>query len=60
MSHAGRNKPTEHDIQNVQKYFRTILTKDKRIPVNLQDCSIDELLDCIKADNPVERIAYRR
>ena len=36
------------------------MTKDKRYPIDSKDVSVEQLLDVIKAESAVERVAYRR
>jgi len=51
---------SEQDVANIIQYFTTLLTVDPKQPVKPNEASVDDLLDCVTADNVVERIAYRR
>lgn len=51
---------SEQDIENINNYFSALLTVDPKKPVKASDATVDDLLDCLTAENAVERIAYRR
>lgn len=38
---AGQHKISERDIQNTKKYFSTLLTRDKRNPIDSKDVTVD-------------------
>ena len=57
---AGGKKIGEDDIVNINRYYETLLTKDKDYPRKASDADISELLDCLMPENPVERNMYRR
>ena len=48
------------DANKVLKLFQTLLTKEKKCPVDPKDASLNDLIECVHPDNAVERIAYRR
>lgn len=45
---------TEGDILNINNYYELLLDKPA------VEATVDELLDCLNPDNPIERIMYRR
>ena len=45
---------TEGDILNINNYYEILLDKPAI------EATVDELLDCLNPDNPIERIMYRR
>ena len=45
---------SEGDISNIRNYFSELLEKD------LNEATVEELLECLATDNAVERIAYRK
>ena len=45
---------TEGDIMNINNYYEILLDKPA------VEATVDELLDCLNPDNPIERIMYRR
>lgn len=45
---------TEGDLVNINNYFEILLDKPA------VEATVDELLDCLQPDNPIERIMYRR
>ena len=59
---------SEADISNINDYFATLLSDVKEVEdyddpekiVDPKSASVDQLLDCMNAENAVERIAYRR
>lgn len=56
----GTQIMTDEDIKLSVEYFTTLLSEDPNDPKNPEDASVDELLECLAADNAVERIMYRR
>ena len=57
--HRG-SQLSEDDIEQINKYYKAILTTDPLNPVDPKDVGIDELLNCLSPDNAVERIMYRK
>ena len=45
---------TEGDILNINNYYEILLDKPA------VEAEVDELIDCLNPDNPIERIMYRR
>lgn len=48
------------DKENILTYFGILLTTDPKEPRLATDATVDELLDCMQADNAVERIMFRK
>ena len=44
----------EEDVEKINSYFKILLDKEPK------EAEVEELLDCLEADNSVERLLHRK
>lgn len=53
-THLSNINMSEEDVENINNYYLKLLDKDPK------EAEVEELLDCLEADNSVERLLHRK